>query len=73
MEPSKDIIAPIIIIKLKPLRVRQYVKKGKEIQDPILDRIDKYLNKPTITKKEQALAVKDQIKERNQYSKKPVI
>ena len=59
--PKEDTIAPIINIKLKPLRARQYISKGKEIQDPILDRTDKYLNKPTITEEEQNLIVKGQI------------
>ena len=50
--PREDTIVPVITITLKPLRARQYISKGKEIQDPILDKMDKYLNKPTITKKE---------------------
>ena len=50
--PKEDATAPITNIKLKLLRARKYISKGKEIQDPILDRMDKYLNKPTITKGE---------------------
>ena len=38
-------------IKLKLLKARQYINKEKEIQDPILNKMDKYLNEPTITKK----------------------
>ena len=51
--PREDTIAPIINAKLKPLRARQYVSKGKEIQNPILDRMDKYLDKPTIIREKQ--------------------
>ena len=51
-KPREDAIAPVITTKLELLRARQYISKGKEIQDPTLDRIDKYLNKPTITKEE---------------------
>ena len=59
VEPREDTIVPIINIKLKLPRARQYVNKGKEIRDPILNRMDKYLNKPTITKEEQNLVVRD--------------
>ena len=59
--PREDTIAPITNIKPKLLRIRQYKNKGKEIRVPMLDRIDKYLNKPNITKEEQNLTVKDQI------------
>ena len=31
VEPREDAIAPVITIKLKLLRARQYIKKGKEI------------------------------------------
>ena len=31
VEPREDTIVPVITIKLKPLRARQYVSKGKEI------------------------------------------
>ena len=65
VEPREDTIVPIINIKLKLPRARQYVNKGKEIRDPILDRIDKYLNKPTIIREEQIPIEEDWIQERN--------
>ena len=60
-KPREDATASIINTKLELPRARQYINKGKRIQDPILDRVNKYLNKLIITEEKQNLIVKDWI------------